>query len=67
MSGAHKSGRGKAWVLDDARKKRVRSMQLNGYTLEEMARSLCVSASTLKRELIKAGMLASAETEEVLL
>lgn len=51
-----KSGRGNKWVLDEARRKRVRGMLSNGYTVEEMARSLCVSGQTLAKALREAGL-----------
>lgn len=50
------NGRGHKWQLDAARVKRVRGMLSNGYTVAEMARSLCVSQETLAARLREAGM-----------
>lgn len=51
-----KNGRGNKWQLDDGRKKRVRTMLGQGYTLPEMASSLCVSTVTLASRLREAGL-----------
>lgn len=50
------NGRGNKWQLDEARRKRVLAMLGQGYTIPEMASSLCVSTVTLSRRLREAGM-----------